>query len=750
MKRKLLLFAAAAAVLVLVLAGCGDKGYEVSKKGYDNVVAVNDDMQFIADEDGKLYLFKQNGKKVFKTGYDELEMLANGYLLARNDGDYGYALLDNGGNPLVSSSDAARITDVSLYGDSVETTETGGREINVSYYYKIAVIEAYDPDMQPLTAVFGIGKGMLADFHADADMTVLTAYSESDDFGDGYENGGFTYRDTYKGLAAVIADGENKAVRVFDGDNNAVYEGSGAFDNVYSRYGRFFIEEDGATGMVGLNGQLKTVTGAGSFVGADSYYLVLQEGSAVRLINTSDDAERTIAGTDAAPSGEYLAVLAPDGSYGYYDRNLELKLTVAEPLTSYNGKAFYNSANGIAYDAKLNFLCDVEGTVGIVYADIVKGTACVAAETAGEYLLFRDGERVGAYPSSYGFSATGDMVYFTDGTGARKYFDFVGGRELVSVSTPVSAVGGAPGVYYATEDTRIRIFADSAYEIDFGGDSLRISFGTLSVASGTGAVTVVEIAADVTHYLDARSGESSYSGRQKTERQYAYFAYSRASGLFQIYRGYNRMSFSSDGDYFVASTISPYVMNYADHSRCADETVVFKPAAVYAGGTVTVEYERQYTLGFSDAKVMGGYLLVGNGYSEKHAIYTIDGGRMLVDAKFAVHQIVGNRAVVSFSDSGLYGMIELKNKGYKLVEDVNKKDIAFIGDFYCYVEVKDGISKMTLKDGNGKKIINKVVRLETVGFVTDTPVVDGKTTEAFIADNGKNGWKVIFLTSSNK
>lgn len=105
-----------------------------------------------------------------------------------------------------------------------------------------------------------------------------------------------------------------------------------------------------------------------------------------------------------------------------------------------------------------------------------------------------------------------------------------------------------------------------------------------------------------------------------------------------------------------------------------------------------------------------------------------------------------NKAIVQFSDNDLYGVIELKKKGYKIVEDINKQHISFLGEeYYMYSEIKDGIEKVTLKTIDGKKVLNNILLSAKIDLYCSNIIVDGMSKIAFIADTGKNGYKVITL-----
>lgn len=746
MKKKIILVLVAVAALIFILAGCGDKGYAVSKKTYDNVISVNGDNQFIASEDGKLYLFKQNGKKVFKQGYDELAMFGDGLLVARNSGDYGYALLDRQGNLLIGSTADARITDAELiFNETNEEKVDAIGAVNSKREVKAVKITAVNADLELMTAFYALNnKSLMLDFVKNSDIidyeintVTKTATNENN----------IQYSSTYDGMFISIKEGESVNIKIFGGENNLLFGGTYQSAEAGIEHNRFFVA-DYDNEKVYLVKRDGTLLDAGNFStvfsGERNGYIIDIRESVTTLINIDNDDEKVIGGISPSIKGRYLCV-ENEGNFLFYDEDLNLKLTSDVSLSYYN-YAYYNSAEGVVYDADLKFLTNDSGSVTISYGAIVDGEYCLIVKTAQNYDLYKNGTLLKQYPASYALN-TSTQIYFTDSLGNNIFYSFKMEQEIVK-DTRTNPIG-ISGVSYTLNDGVYKIFnADNVCEVNFGGNSVTV---THSIQNSTKVIAkapldIITVTANVITYLDTYVEGEAYTGRTKTETKYAYFIYSSATGLVHMYDGYNRVNITGDNEYLAVSTIGASKTSYNNESLLTNSTAVYKINYAYVNKALAVTFDSPVYLSMSNVEVMNGYLLAENNYSDKKAIYTIDGSQILVDAKFIVRSIAGNKAIVQFSDNDLYGVIELKKKGYKIVEDINKQHIYFLGEeYYMYSEIKDGIEKVTLKTIDGKKVLNNILYIKTINLYSSDLIVDGMQRMAFIADTGKNGYKVITL-----
>ena len=755
MKKKIMLLILAIAALVLILVGCGEKNYEVSKKSYDNVMEANVNGTFIASDEGKLYLFKMNGKKVFKTGYDELSFLENGYLLARNASDVGYTLLDWSGNVLLSSSVETIITGATVNSVDETTYLSDGTTGYFGSYFTYVTVNAVNAQGDALVAYYGVNTALMQNFTEVDKIEIIDAVTEKT-----YVDGSnLVANEVYQGSAILVYGDSTTSVKIFDGNKNCYYEKSLTDASVTAFYGRFFIQDAVANtvSLVKKDGSLLDVTDAKDFIGEEKAYYYTVDASGVNVINLEDDSSVTLAGVEANVKGEYLVVTSSDGKYVYYDDTLTQKAVISENLS-----AVYNSAYGIyyytdnaskIYDAELRPY--VEGNNIVKAYGKTDGKIYAVIETDTDYYVYFDGVQKKVYSKStydYEDSLKGGIFVFVDSeTSKNIYFSVVKGEELYNEKDSVSFsnIDSFP-VSYGIDGTDFVIMSEGTvftYEFNANEISTLLSYTKVGESYAYFKFTVTE-----TYYLDSFVEGEPYFGETRTETSYLVFLYSPGSGLTEIYRGYNSVIVSHDTNYLTVSTESSFFKSYdsAVMSKLSDRTDVYALRYSYVDNEKVVSYEKLYSHAFSDVtKITEEYMWARKPYSDKQAIYAVN-GKMLVDAKYYIEDISGDRAIVSLSDvPGSYGVIQLTSKGYKVKEDLNKYSIKFIGDFYCYSEIKNGIEVYTYKTLDGDKVINKVIATANVGKVCGAfSVNDGKAYVFILLDNGKDGWKVLFVKTS--
>ena len=742
----------AIAALVLILVGCGEKNYEVSKKSYDNVTEANVNGTFIASDEGKLYLFKMNGKKVFKTGYDELSFLENGYLLARNASDVGYTLLDWSGNVLLSSSVETIITGATVNSVDETTYLSDGTTGYSGSYFTYVTVNAVNAQGDALVAYYGVNTALMQNFTEVDKIEIIDAVTE-ETYADGSN---LVANEVYQGSAILVYGDSTTAVKIFDGNKNCYYEKSLTDVTVSSLYGRFFIQ-DGVANTVSLvkkDGSLLDVTDAGDFIGEEKAYFYTVDASGVNVVNLADDSSVTLAGTDASVKGDYLVVTDSEWKYVYYDDTLTQKAVIGA-----NFRAVYNSAYGIYYYTDgATVICDGElrpyatGFTTVRYYGESDGKIYAVVENDSDYNVYCDGELKQIFSkSAYSYNSfVNDGVFaFTDSaTSLKTYYSAVDGQTVYTESEGVSFsnIDSFP-VSYGTDGTDFVIMSEGkvfTYEFNANEISTLLSNTKVGESYAYFKFTVTE-----TYYLDSFVEGEPYFGETRTETSYLVFLYSPGSGLTEIYSGYNSVIVSHNTNYLIVSTESSFFKNYdsAVMGKLSDKTDVYALRYSYVDNEKVVSYEKLYSHAFSDVtKITEEYMLARKPYSDKQAIYAVN-GKMLVDAKYYIKNIAGDRAIVSLSGvPGSYGVIQLTSKGYKVKEDLNKYSIKFIGDFYCYSEIKNGIEVYTYKTLDGDKVINKVIATADVGKVCGAfSVNDGKAYGFILLDNGKDGWKVLFV-----
>lgn len=742
----------AIAALVLILVGCGEKNYEVSKKSYDNVMEANVNGTFIASDEGKLYLFKMNGKKVFKTGYDELSFLENGYLLARNASDVGYTLLDWSGNVLLSSSVETIITGATVNSVDETTYLSDGTTGYFGSYFTYVTVNAVNAQGDALVAYYGVNTALMQNFTEVDKIEIIDAVTEKT-YADGSN---LVANEVYQGSAILVYGDSTTSVKIFDGNKNCYYEKSLTDVTVSSLYGRFFIQ-DGVANTVSLvkkDGSLLDVTDAGDFIGEEKAYFYTVDASGVNVVNLADDSSVTLAGTDASVKGDYLVVTDSEWKYVYYDDTLTQKAVIGA-----NFRAVYNSAYGIYYYTDgATVICDGElrpyatGFTTVRYYGESDGKIYAVVENDSDYNVYCDGELKQIFSkSAYSYNSfVNDGVFaFTDSaTSLKTYYSAVDGQTVYTESEGVSFsnIDSFP-VSYGTDGTDFVIMSEGkVFTYEFNANEIST---LLSIAKVGDSYAYFTFKITENYYLDPFVEGEPYFGETRTETSYLVFLYSPGSGLTEIYRGYNSVIVSHDTNYLTVSTESSFFKSYdsAVMSKLSDKTDVYALRYSYVDNEKVVSYEKLYSHAFSDVtKITEEYMWARKPYSDKQAIYAVN-GKMLVDAKYYIEDISGDRAIVSLSDvPGSYGVIQLTSKGYKVKEDLNKYSIKFIGDFYCYSEIKNGIEVYTYKTLDGDKVINKVIATENVGKVCGAfSVNDGKVYGFILLDNGKDGWKVLFM-----
>ena len=751
MKKKMMLLILAIAALVLILVGCGEKNYEVSKKSYDNVMEANVNGTFIASDEGKLYLFKMNGKKVFKTGYDELSFLENGYLLARNASETGYALLDWSGNVLLSSSATTIITGARVKSVDETTFYSDGSYEYVGKNFTYVEVNAVNSAGEELVAYYGVNTALMQNFTEVDKIEIIDAVTEKT-YADGSN---LVANEVYQGSAILVYGDSTTSVKIFDGNKNCYYEKSLTDVSVTEFYGRFRIHDFVANtvSLVKKDGSLLDVTD-GDFIGEEKAYFYTVDASGVNVINLEDDSSVTLAGVEANVKGEYLVVTSSDGKYVYYDDTLTQKAVISENLS-----AVYNSAYGIyyytdnaskIYDAELRPY--VEGNNIVKAYGKTDGKIYAVIETDTDYYVYFDGVQKKVYSKStydYEASLKGGIFVFVDSeTSKNIYFSVVKGEKLYDEKDSVSFsnIDSFP-VSYGIDGTDFVIMSEgTVFTYEFNANEISTLLSNIKVGE---IYAYFKFTVTETYYLDSFVEGEPYFGETRTETSYLVFLYSYGSGLTEIYRGYNSVIVSYNKNYLTVSTESSFFKNYdsAVMGKLSDKTDVYALRYSYVDNEKVVSYEKLYSHAFSDVtKITEEYMLARKPYSDKQAIYAVN-GKMLVDAKYYIKGIAGDRAIVSLSNvSGSYGVIQLTSKGYKVKEDLNKYSIEFIGDFYCYSEIKNGIEVYTYKTLDGDKVINKVIATANVGKVCGEFLVnDGKAYGFTLLDNGKDGWKVLFV-----
>lgn len=741
----------AIAALVLILVGCGEKNYEVSKKSYDNVMEANVNGTFIASDEGKLYLFKMNGKKVFKTGYDELSFLENGYLLARNASETGYALLDWSGNVLLSSSATTIITGARVKSVDETTFYSDGSYEYVGKNFTYVEVNAVNSAGEELVAYYGVNTALMQNFTEVDKIEIIDAVTEKT-YADGSN---LVANEVYQGSAILVYGDSTTSVKIFDGNKNCYYEKSLTDVSVTEFYGRFRIHDFVANtvSLVKKDGSLLDVTD-GDFIGEEKAYFYTVDASGVNVINLEDDSSVTLAGVEANVKGEYLVVTSSDGKYVYYDDTLTQKAVISENLS-----AVYNSAYGIyyytdnaskIYDAELRPY--VEGNNIVKAYGKTDGKIYAVIETDTDYYVYFDGVQKKVYSKStydYEASLKGGIFVFVDSeTSKNIYFSVVKGEKLYDEKDSVSFsnIDSFP-VSYGIDGTDFVIMSEgTVFTYEFNANEISTLLSNIKVGE---IYAYFKFTVTETYYLDSFVEGEPYFGETRTETSYLVFLYSYGSGLTEIYRGYNSVIVSYNKNYLTVSTESSFFKNYdsAVMGKLSDKTDVYALRYSYVDNEKVVSYEKLYSHAFSDVtKITEEYMLARKPYSDKQAIYAVN-GKMLVDAKYYIKGIAGDRAIVSLSNvSGSYGVIQLTSKGYKVKEDLNKYSIEFIGDFYCYSEIKNGIEVYTYKTLDGDKVINKVIATANVGKVCGEFLVnDGKAYGFTLLDNGKDGWKVLFV-----
>ena len=742
----------AIAALVLILVGCGDKNYEVSKKSYDNVLEANVNGTFIASDEGKLYLFKMNGKKVFKTGYDELSFLDNGYLLARNASETGYALLDWSGNVLLSSSATTIITGARVKSVDETTCYSDGSYEYVGKNFTYVEVNAVNSAGEELVAYYGVNTALMQNFTEVDKIEIIDAVSEEI-----YTDGDLLKRnEVFDGVAILVSGDSTTAVKIFDGNKNCYYEESFSNVEVSALEGRFFITDmtENTVSLVKRDGTLYDVSAAEDFYSENNSYLYTVGENAVTVIDLVDDSTITLPGTAASKKGEYLVVTSSDGKYVYYDDTLTQKAAISENLSAINNGSFgiyyYTDYSTVIYDAELRPY--EQGLTSLRYYGETDGKIYAVAENESDYKVYCDGELKQTFSKSaftYNASVKSGVFSITENAvGKKTYYSAVEGKALYTESDSVSFsnIDSFP-VSYGIDGTDFVIMSEGkvlTYEFNANEISTLLSYNKVGEIYAYFNFAVTE-----TYYLDSFVEGEPYFGETRTETSYLVFLYSPGSGLTELYKGYNSVIVSHDTNYLAVSTESSFFKSYdsAVMSKLSDRTDVYALRYSYVDNEKVVSYEKLYSHAFSDVtEITEGYMLVRKPYSDKQAIYAVN-GKMLVDAKYYIEDISGDRAIVSLSDvPGSYGVIQLTSKGYKVKEDLNKYDVQFLGDYYVYTEIKDGIEVYTYKTLDGDKVINKVIATENVGKVCGAfSVNDGKAYGFILLDNGKDGWKVLFV-----
>lgn len=741
----------AIAALVLILVGCGEKNYEVSKKSYDNVLEANVNGTFIASDEGKLYLFKMNGKKVFKTGYDELSFLDNGYLLARNASETGYALLDWSGNVLLSSSATTIITGARVKSVDETTFYSDGSYEYVGKNFTYVEVNAVNSAGEELVAYYGVNTALMQNFTEVDKIEIIDAVSEEI-----YTDGDLLKRNkVFDGVAILVSGDSTTAVKIFDGNKNCYYEKSFSNVEVSALEGRFLITDmtENTVSLVKRDGTLYDVSAAEDFYSENNSYLYTVGENAVTVIDLVDDSTITLPGTAASKKGEYLVVTSSDGKYVYYDDTLTQKAAISENLSAINNGSFgiyyYTDNSTVVYDAELRPYDT--GFTTVRYYGETDGKIYAVLENDSDYKVYYDGELKQTFSKStftYNNSVKSGVFSITENAvGKKTYYSAVEGKIVYTEKDGVSFsnIDSFP-VSRGIDGTDFVIMSEGkvlTYEFNANEISTLLSLAKVGDSYAYFTFEITE-----KYYLDSFVEGEPYFGETRTETSYLVFLYSPGSGLTELYKGYNSVIVSHDTNYLAVSTESSFFKSYdsAVMSKLSDRTDVYALRYSYVDNEKVVSYEKLYSHAFSDVtEITEGYMLVRKPYSDKQAIYAVN-GKMLVDAKYYIEDISGDRAIVSLSDvPGSYGVIQLTSKGYKVKEDLNKYSIEFIGDFYCYSEIKDGIEVYTYKTLDGDKVINKVIAKKNVYACGAFSINGGRGYGFILLDNGKDGWKVLFV-----
>ena len=766
MKKKsfiLIAVVAIVAVMLFVLVGCGDKGYELSKKTYDNVIAATDGTCFIADEDGLLYLFNQKGKKVFKQGYEELKFVSNGYLLAKNSGDFGYTFLTTDGKNIMGSESDTRIIDVKF---STEFNTTVGIDsiVSVTNAGSLATIKTVsasglekdylyftNSSSSPINVMGADVVPNVVETREVVDNTVVTTTKLESvavvKYGFQTDDGVITRHDV-QNITIYAADGST--IHKADSQSGKTL----VLIDDYLEYNRFvYYYQDKTTYETTAYIAPRTASGSrievkgeqpGIFVGENKGYILIDDNNGNTLVINNDTDETTSVAGPAAQIGKFLAVYNEQtGKCTYYNENLSVVLSNTV-LDEENG--LYVADDGKVYDGNLNYIDEnVEAIYGgevkgVMYAVVLK----VENYDSSNYKIYKDGTYTNAhYDGRLTPNAIANGISFRDNTGssdAYYVYSFVKGKQTISTSMsgdnyPVTVFDD---LYYTQKDGDVRIYRGSSSSTSFDRSATtRYSVSGMPAVTYYGKGNVMKVAKiTVTKTVDS-------DNEIKTSNIVLYYANIGGGDTFLLYDGGNGLEFSQNGKYVVVSTEKP--TDYNEKSKDSFTVIYTIEYAYDKDGNITVaSYTEKKIDNLSDATIMGDYLVVTPSYTDKQAIYNLD-GKMLVSAKYYVDKIAGNLAKVHFSDNDLYGIIELTKKGYKVKEDVKKYDVELFNGFYWYKEVaKDGIAYTTIKTSDGKKIADKITTFEGIQYVSGNVVENGKATAAVRIDQGK-GWKVLFI-----
>lgn len=767
MKKKFLILVAIAMLCLCVFVGCSrNKEYELSKKGYEQIVNVDSKTNFIALENGKYYLFNKKGKKVFKTGYDNLSFtFYEKFLIASNNGEKGVNILSLNGTVIAASTSERIIFNYEIvYGN--KQIHNNQQEYSNHSIYKGIIVIAKNLEGNQLVAYYNGEGSVILDF-SEGSYNSKFNLKEKEKEG---ENSTFEYERNFQCIQFVLKNKEDKQPTVkilnvatgtfiFESDERMI--DVSVDDKTDVNIIRYENGDKRVAKIINVNGMVIDTLDIEADTllhdnGKAIFYLI---GNVIKGVIYEDAKLLSFEGKSPEIFNGGLRTKSGD-SYKYYDKNGDLKLTTVNILTYDRGLLVDNSTKKV-YDSKYNLL--FKDYTNFNYVDSKEDSILIKKD--GVYQIYKEGKllkSINATYYSYNFydNETSSNYVFQSVTNQKTiFYNFLAENEeeveveqSIRLDSHTAVVAGKDLIFTSAQNAKFSLGEHDRFRIT--------SQNIVNMRIGYQWRAYFDI---ITLKIEEEKFGADYDketgiGEKKTYTKY--FVFLIPSDTINptpmlIYSGYNQVNISTNENGFLVSTVgvkNKKGIQYSDPMLCEDSTVYYKLEVEVKGTSMTYKFIQGENVKLSNCIIISDYLLVENMISVKPSIYTIN-GKKLVDSIYYVKDIKGNLAIVSFNipinnnDENFWGIIELTENGYKVKEKLDKKEIQFISDnYYYYKEHKKELPVITLKTFDGSVVAKNVQYIDLLYSNINQDIVNDKIKITLLLDFGKSQYKYLQIT----
>ena len=775
MKKNVLLLLIVAVVSLFYLSACTNN-YDVSKNGHDDILD-SSKQEYIAVDDGKFYLYSIDKTKKLVGGYDHLEFLDDTnekFLLAYNDGDYGYSILDNDGNTLITSD-----KDIKIKGANLIYEITLDKESKYSYEYYGFVVHF----------VNSYGNSSTALYHLDGKAAFLTQSCQAEVLTTSHSDNAFSiiyiyftsYDDSGKITSRKVIDKNLNVIHQLEFDKYKEFISSQSFTTsigyiVYSQ--KEFDENDNEIASkvyydIYCNNavfaafesvsRLSTFgNGNALFAKKSNKFTLFDESGAVREF----DSPATVENNNIKVGNDLVDIYRYDGEFllegvrqgiGSYVKQDGDKVA----LYSYEGKelSLYN----------LNEIkrAETKRYVNLnTISEVVKHTD---TQDKNIYKFFLDGALTKEYDASYTYVSDQNGVYIftTKKNGVVDfyyYYNVHSGTEFI-IKAQQDGTNGAEFNkvldynYYTEKHSKDISFYENAVKkitpytgpyipgYACKGGYFSITHQSLNPLK----MVVLKLEFDIYKIRKVNLMDTYIN---LNERWYAYYAITdtgKSANIMYIYSGLSKMTIDYNSDYNLMcfSTIDRYVDKelYIATNKLDNKTLTFSVAQSKIGDRITLTKISE--IKSSNLGIFDNTYLVGIDYNndKRNFVYTIY-GRKVLDTKYYIKDIKDSLAIINFigpNKNNSFGVFDLTQN--KVIKECNNFDIILLGGG-CYAIAKMGKTGIVyeIRDYKSRLIKNNVISIEYIKQRVDTFTLE-KCYYYKIYLN-KKGYKLIKFTAS--